>query len=71
MKSLEKYLFNYVNVIETNGKIHNNFYVCDFTSAADNDVENEESIGLLPSKTAKLGIELFASEIKSIEIAVQ
>lgn len=68
MNSLEKYLFKHVNVTEMNGKVHNNYYVCDYTSAGDNDVEKEESIGLMPAEASEIGIELFASEIKSIEL---
>ncbi|MGN1097893.1 MAG: hypothetical protein ACI4SS_03235 [Clostridia bacterium] len=69
MTTLEKYEFKYVNVVETNGRQHLRKYVNSFTSAADNDDENEESIGLIPAKESKCGIELFASEIKSIELA--
>lgn len=69
MDSLEKYLFKRVNVTELNGNVHNNYYVCDFTSADDNDTEKEESIGLMPAEASEIGIELFASEIKSIKLA--
>lgn len=65
MKELEEYLFKTVMVKETNGKTHIGF-VDTFTSSADNE-EGEESIGILPSREARAGIELFKSEIASIE----
>lgn len=67
MKTLQEYVFKYVNVVDADDISYNNYYVDDFTSAADNDDRNEESIGLLPYKGAKTGIELYESEIKSIE----
>lgn len=42
-------------------------YVDVYTSAADND-DTEESIGLMPDENARVGIELYRSEIKSIKI---
>ncbi len=42
-------------------------FVFGYTKAEDND-ENEASIDIFPSKTAISGVELFESEIKSIEI---
>ena len=63
--SLEQYLFKYVRVEESDGETHTG-YVATYTSEADND-ENEESIGLIPREDAMRGIELFRSEIVSIE----
>ena len=54
-----------VRLKETSGEIHIGF-VDSFTSSSDNE-EGEESIGLLPSKDAREGIELFKSEIANIE----
>lgn len=68
MKSLKEYVFKYVNVVDTDGIEYKNYYAGCYTSAADNDDENEESLDLFPSKDEKMGIGLFASEIKSIEL---
>lgn len=43
-------------------------YVESFTFAIDNDPE-EDSIGLIPSKGAKEGLELFSHEIAEIRLA--
>ncbi len=65
VEHLQKYLFRFVRVRTIYGETHTG-YVDTYTSSADND-ETEESIGLLPSKNAREGIELFCSEIVSIE----
>ncbi len=62
---LRDYLFKYVKVIDTDGETHRGF-VDTYTSAADND-DTEPSISLLPNENSKSGIELYRSEIKSIE----
>ena len=68
LKRLYDFLFKNVNVVEKNGKVHSNWYVDTYSSEYDNE-EGEESIGLMPSKESKVGIELFRSEIESINIA--
>lgn len=63
-------LFDYagkkVKIIDTDNQKHIGF-VFGCTKAEDND-ENEDSIDIIPTKNAMEGIELFESEIKSIEI---
>lgn len=63
-------LFDYagkkVKIIDTDNITHTGF-VFGCTKAEDND-ENEDSIDIIPTKNAMEGIELFESEIKSIEI---
>jgi hypothetical protein len=66
MSRLEKYLFKFVKVTDTDGVIHSG-YVDIYTSAEDNDAA-EESIGIIPEKNAREGVELYKSEIKSIEV---
>ncbi len=67
MKHLSEYEFKFVNIVDTYGKEYKNYYVYLYTSAANNE-ENEASIGILPSRESKSGVELFRSEIKSIEL---
>ncbi len=67
MKTLEEYAFKHVNVVDTDNIEYKNYYAGCYTSAADNE-ENEESLDLFPTKGAKRGIGLFRSEIKSIEL---
>lgn len=55
-----------VEVIDNEGNKYKG-YVDMYISKADND-DTEESIGIIPNKDAKSGIELYASEIKSIQI---
>ncbi len=66
MIKLSNYLFKTVHIVDTAGDEYDG-YVDTYTSAPDND-GTEESIGILPDKNAKSGIELYASEIKSIEM---
>ena len=66
MKNLQKYEFQNVRVITRDGTTYKGF-VDVYTSAADND-DMEESIGLMPTRTANSGVELFASDIQAIEI---
>lgn len=66
MKNLNRYLFKNVKVTEKTGKEHIG-YVDTCTSAFDNDEEKDESIGIIPTKDAKFGIELFRYEIENIE----
>lgn len=66
MRCLREYEFKSVQVILTNGKVYRGF-VDTYTSAADND-DTEESIGVMPSRTAREGVELYASDIQSIEL---
>ena len=63
---LQDYLFKSVIVTDINGETHKG-YVDFYSSAYDND-DTEESIGIIPTKDSREGIELYASEIKSIEI---
>ena len=55
-----------VKIVDNDNKIYQGF-VLGYTKAEDND-ENEASIDVLPSKKSLDGVELFESEIKSIEI---
>lgn len=66
MSGLHKYEFKNIRVITTDGAIYEGFADV-YTSAADNE-EAEESIGIITNKREKEGVELFASEIQSIEI---
>ena len=66
MTSLEKYLFKYVTVIDTDDNVYKG-KVDMYCAAEDNDT-NEESIGILTEPQNKRGIELYASEIKSIQV---
>ena len=66
MSGLEDYLFKYVEVVDIDDIVHYG-YIDVYTSAADND-DTEESIGLMPDENARVGIELYRSEIKSIKI---
>lgn len=65
MIDLQDFLFKNVVVIDAEGKEHRG-YVDLYSSAYDND-DTEESIGIIPNKQAKSGIELYASEIESIK----
>lgn len=66
MTNLEEYLFKNVRIVDTEDITHTG-YIDSFTSASDND-EGEESIGIIPNMDSKEGVELFSSEIKSIEV---
>lgn len=66
MKNLSSYLFKNVKVREKTGETHIG-YVDIYTPAFDNDEEEDESIGIMPTKDAKYGIELFRYEIEDIE----
>ena len=63
---LEKYLFKYVRVETNYGEIIVG-YVDMFCTAEENEEPYLDSIGIIPSKAARAGIELDESEIKSIE----
>ncbi|MCD7777924.1 MAG: hypothetical protein LUH47_05405 [Clostridiales bacterium] len=65
MLNLEKYLFKNVLIKDTNDNIHKG-YVDLYENELDSGY-GEPSIGILPNKDAKDGIELVLSEIKSIE----
>lgn len=66
MKNLSSYLFKNVKVTEKTGEKHIG-YVDIYTPAFDNEEEKDESIGIMPTKDAKYGIELFRYEIEDIE----
>ena len=66
MNNLRKYEFKNVRVVTVQGTVYAGF-VDVYTSASDND-DTEESIGIMPSRTATEGVELYASEIQSIEL---
>ncbi len=65
---LESFLFKYVDVIDTDGKRYDHWYVDIYESAADND-DTEESIGIFPYKECRSGVELNRSEIESIKLS--
>ncbi len=67
MQSLEKYFGKYVNILCVDGRTFKGYYVDEYTQPLDNE-ENEESIGIIPSKEADCGYGLFKHEIKSIEL---
>lgn len=66
MCNLREYEFKDVRVITIDGNVYIG-YVDVYTSAADND-DTEESIGVMPTRTAKEGVELYASKIQTVEI---
>lgn len=66
MKELYKYGGKKVKVIDTDGEVHVG-KVLGTTSDIDNE-EGEESIDIQTNSEARMGVELFESEIKSIEI---
>lgn len=63
---LEKYLFKHVMVETVYGETIVG-YVDMFCTAEENEEPYLDSIGIIPSKAARAGIELDESEIKSIE----
>jgi hypothetical protein len=63
---LSDYAGKKVKIIDIDNKIYKGI-VLGYTKAIDND-ENEASIDVFPTKTSVSGVELFESEIKSIEI---
>lgn len=63
---LEKYLFKHVRVETVYGETIVG-YVDMFCTAEENEEPYLDSIGIIPSKAARAGIELDESEIKSIE----
>jgi len=63
---LEKYLFKHVRVETVSGETIDG-YVDMFCTAEENEEPYLDSIGIIPSKAARAGIELDESEIKSIE----
>lgn len=66
MVNLYKYLYKDVKLKTIDGKLHIG-YVGMYCSADEND-DGMESIGILPSRKAKSGIELSADEIEMIEL---
>lgn len=66
MISLYDYLYKNVTIITTDGEKYTG-YVDFFESPYENE-SDEDSIGLLDSKNSHSGIELYQSQIKSIEI---
>jgi len=65
MFDLQDFLFKNVVVVDIECKEYRG-YVDMYCSDYDND-DTEESIGIIPDKEAKSGIELYASEIKYIK----
>lgn len=66
LKSIINLLGKKVKIIDTDNIEHIGFFL-DYTTAPNND-NNEWSIDVFPSKSSNSGVELFESEIKSIEI---
>ena len=66
--NLEDVVGKYVNVYCFDGRVFNHFYVYGYSDAYDNDEPFEESIDLLEKDDAIVGIFLYRSEIKRIEI---
>ena len=64
--NISDYLFKNVKVISTDKQEYVGF-VDMYNSASDND-EGVDSIGIIPNRNAKTGVELFATDIASIEI---
>lgn len=60
-----KLLGKKVKIIDTDNIQHIGYFL-DYTTALDNE-ENEWSIDIFPSKTSNSGIELFESDIQSIQ----
>lgn len=67
MINLRDFLYKKVVVVDIYGVEHFG-YVDMYCSADDDPDDPEESIGLIPNENSKLGIGLFRSEIKSIEL---
>ncbi|MCD8315289.1 MAG: sel1 repeat family protein [Firmicutes bacterium] len=65
---LESFLFKYVDVIDTDGKRYDHWYVDIYESAADND-DTEECIGFGEYCEAPVGVCLNRSEIESIKLS--
>ena len=66
MIDLEDFLFKNVIIVDSNDKTHIgyvDFYESEYDSGYD-----EPSIGLIPNKNSKSGIEFRQSEIKSIKL---
>lgn len=66
LKSIINLLGKKVKIIDTDNIEHIGYFL-DYTTAPNND-NNEWSIDVFPSKSSNSGVELFESEIKSIEI---
>lgn len=60
-----KLLGKKVRIIDTDNTEHIGYFL-DYTTAPNNE-ENEWSIDVFPSKTSNSGIELFQSDIQSIQ----
>ena len=67
MINLRDYMYKNVIVVDIDGIKHKG-YVDMYCSAYDNG-DTEDSIGIIPTENSKYGIELYLSEIKSIELA--
>ena len=67
---LSNCLWKKVDIKCIDGKLYKGYYVVAYNDKYDNIDENEDSIGIKPSKTSKSGIELFESQIKDIEIVI-
>lgn len=66
LKDVIKFLGKKVKIIDTDDIEHIGYFL-DYTTAPNN--ENDEwSIDVFPSKSSNSGIELFESEIKSINL---
>ncbi|MCD8055317.1 MAG: hypothetical protein LUE25_01150 [Clostridiales bacterium] len=65
---LESFSFKYVDVIDTDGKRYDHWYVILYESDADND-DTEECIGIIPYKECRGGVGLNRSEIESIKLS--
>ena len=63
---LSDYAGKKVKIVDADNIIYTGF-VYGYTKAEDND-ENEDSIDVIPTRNSTEGVELFESEIKSIEI---
>lgn len=63
---LSDYAGKKVKIVDIDNITYNGF-ILGYTKAEDND-ENEASIDIIPTRNAMEGVELFESEIKSIEI---
>lgn len=67
MIDLSQYLFKNVKIIDVNNETYTGFV--DMYESSFDSGENEDSIGIIINRNSKKGIELYQSEIKSIEIA--
>lgn len=66
MNNLYRFLYKNVKIKMIDGKLHIGYV--DMYCGADENDNGIESIGILPNKKAKSGIEISANEIEMIEI---